>query len=336
MALFGGAYLSPVTFYSDSYRKGDFNEPAFWEKERSSFGEIAAEFDHTSSWWRPGERHSRSNALLCTSRIFITKDGLIATEVPDTSETDEQALIALSTHLNSFLGLLNLGGIFHSPISGKQICHVEQKADHLQQISGEGDQYSQVSLERALQRYQTPYYPRTPMIQFDWVSLRIYRLHELQQAYQLGQSIFTTLNVDTGLEILALEAYASYTLHKWSDSLLLGWAFIENLIELQWKKSILANASGERKKSLEDHRTYTAAVKIEMLHLVGVIDEALHSRLTELRKSRNDLMHNGSFPSQQDVSDLFDVTISLIRILTSYEARFFNPGWSWSGGWMQD
>jgi hypothetical protein len=104
----GGAYLSPLTFFSDLYENGNFRDSDFWKQEQKSWGEIAHKFPHKSNFRiiRNGNQHNIESAF----DVVFTIDGLIATELPDCVQTDDEALIVLSNHLSSFLALLNIGG----------------------------------------------------------------------------------------------------------------------------------------------------------------------------------------------------------------------------------
>lgn len=223
----GGQYLHPITFVSDTLSNGDFREKV-WKEDRMSWGEIAFQYNHTSY---PPISAFKSTGF--TSVIYISTDGLIALELMSKIESDEEALILLSHHLNSFLGIINLGGIFFFSFSEKEMSHIELKNKLISQISGGGDQYSQAKLKRAKLRLksQTPYVTGTSIIGFDWVGMRINKKNEINKALKLGKKIIGSHFFRKDSQILALEAYKEYTLHKWNNALLLSWTFIEILLD---------------------------------------------------------------------------------------------------------
>ena len=228
----GGTYLNPLTFFNDQYKKGDFRRTDFGERKKKSWGKIVYKFPHKSI--SKVLRNGNQQNLESTSDIFIATDGLIATEVPGCVTTDEEALIVLSCHLSSFLSLLNLGGIYFSPVSEKHLAHINFENNTLSQVSGGGDNYSVVSMERALHRFRIPYRPRNLIIDFNWVGMRILNSRGITTCYDLGKNIFDRLEFNNAEIILSLEAYKNYTMHKWNNTLLLGWAFIEILIDISY------------------------------------------------------------------------------------------------------
>ena len=269
----GGAYPNPLTFFSDQYKEVNFRDKDFWEREQKSWGEIAHKLPHKSI--SRVVRNYKEHILESTSDVFFTIDGLVATEIPDCVATDDEALIVLSNHLSTLLALLNLGGIYFAPISEKQVSHVDIKNNSLSQVSAIGDSYSIISLERAFYRYRVPFLPNTPFIDFNWVSLRILKSQDVNNCYVSGKNIVNKLNFKSTEIVLSLEAYKNYTTHEWNNTLVLGWAFIEILIDRIWKSKILSAISTKetkRKDRLKDDRTYSAAVRIEVLYVSNVIE----------------------------------------------------------------
>ncbi|MCK5161486.1 MAG: hypothetical protein KAQ99_07930, partial [Candidatus Aureabacteria bacterium] len=323
----GGAYLNPLTFFDDQYKNGDFRQRDFWKREQKSWGKIVHKFPHKSI--SKVLRNGNQQNLESTADIFITTDGLIATEVPDCVTTNEEALIILSCHLSSFLSLLNLGGIYFSPVSEKELVHINFENNKLSQASGGGDNYSVVSLGRALLRFSIPYYCGTPIIGFNWVGMRILNGCDVTNCYDLGKQITNRLNFKNTEIVLSLEAYKNYTMHKWNNTLLLGWAFIEILIDKVWKKKILAIVSEteeKRKVRLKDNRTYSASVKTEILYVNNVIEIDTYNGLNKLRSIRNSLIHEGHAILETEVSAIFELTKSLVKTLTGLEPKLYNPG----------
>ena len=332
MSKIAGAYLDPLTFFSDQYTNADFRDKNFWEKEQVVWGKIEHNFSHQSI--SKVLRGSQKHKIQCNSKILITIDGLIGTEVPSRVTTNEEALIVISNHISSFLSLLNFGGKYFSSISEKQICHVGIDGNNMNQESGVGDQYSMVSMERAL--YRSPSFISNYR-NFPWVLLRILKAAEMNGCYQLGKKIYDSLGLQSNEYLLALEAYRNYTVHQWNNSLVLGWTFIEILIRELWEKFILGHVVDDeekRERRLNDKRTYTASVRIEVLYIDKVIDKTTYNELNDLRSLRNDLIHKGHFVQQQEVNGIFASIKSLINKLTGLEPKFNDPGWSRPAGFV--
>lgn len=334
MGNIGGLYLNPITFFSDEYSNGDFMKEEFWNTEKNNWGAIVHNFDHSSISYV--KRNEAKVKIKCDTKISISIDGLICTNLPDEIQSNEEALIVLNNHLSTFLAILNFGGIFFTPTSEKEITHIELKDDKISQISGIGDQFSVNNMDRAMFRYKIPYLNETSIINFNWVGVRIIKKEELNNCYKLGQQIISKLNIQSSETILFLEAYHNYTLHKWNNTLLLGWAFIEILIDKLWKEKVLATTTKDelnRKKRLDDNRTFSASVKIEFLYTNKLITKELYNQLNKLRSIRNGLIHGGNFITQADVENVFESCKQLLLILTSVEPKFNKPSWTRSGGW---
>jgi hypothetical protein len=80
---------------------------------------------------------------------------------------------------------------------------------------------------------------------------------------------------------------------NFSAGLIGAWAVIERLISYRWKKFIKeSGVVGSRKRALDDYRTYTVAVQLEILAFNGQIDADLLSKTSEIRQARNSWMHD--------------------------------------------
>ena len=335
MTEIGGQYLHPITFISNTYKNFDFHETGFWKNEQKSWGDNVVQFEHSS--YPPIQRFKSSGF---SSKILISKDGLIASELPEKVSSDEEALIILSHHLNSFLGLINFGGLFFHPFSEKEISHIELKDGAISQVSACGDSYSQTNLKRALHRFpkQIPYILGTPWIDFDWVGMRIIKKSEIDDALALGKAIVSSEHFGRDTQILALVAHKEYTLHNWNSALVLSWTFIEMLIDELWKKEMIENVSTEeigRKKRLKDYRTYSSAIKIEVLYIKSIIDIDTYVKLNQLRKLRNDFIHEGMVIAESDLNIFFEIVNIIIEITTGKKPLFNYPGWTRLGGWIE-
>jgi len=86
MNKFGGHYLHPITFISDSYKNGDFKDIGFWTKEKRTWGEISIDFDHTS--YPIFNSNTQCNKHTHSSKIFISKDGLICHDLTENITKD--------------------------------------------------------------------------------------------------------------------------------------------------------------------------------------------------------------------------------------------------------
>ncbi|MFP9118134.1 hypothetical protein ACLI08_10135 [Flavobacterium sp. RNTU_13] len=105
------------------------------------------------------------------------------------------------------------------------------------------------------------------------------------------------------------------------------WIISEQLIDYLWHNDFLSNYNNHpkdeingRKKSLkDDSRTWSMAVKQEILFQNKVISEIVLSRLYNSRKARNKLVHEGKDVQRQIAFELFKAVQELLRNITGDE-----------------
>lgn len=124
---------------------------------------------------------------------------------------------------------------------------------------------------------------------------------------------------------LILQAGKSGQDHNYSAALITYWAVAEKLLHELWKRYVRDNKerdskpfiTGKRADSLlKDGRTYSAAVISEILSLTGYLSNDLYSDINQVRKKRNDWMHNlGGGISSKDASTAGDVAVQLLKIV---------------------
>lgn len=104
------------------------------------------------------------------------------------------------------------------------------------------------------------------------------------------------------------------------DALGVLWIAVEQLAEYMWQTKFLdvpgrhVEGLRERKKSLsDDSRTWSTAVRLEVLLQLGVINQATFANLYRARQARNALVHKGSTPDSKLVKKLFDSMLVLLE-----------------------
>jgi len=335
MSKTGGIYLNPSTFFSDTYGHFDFYDDEFWIREQPNWGNIVHTLEHTSK--SNVDRKGGITELECNSPIKISVDGLISTQLPETVNTDDEALVVLNNHISTFLSQMNLGGLFFKPTSEKQIVYIKEEENKIQQTGGSSDQYSMNNLDRYNLRNVAPCHHSAPKNDPKWAELRIVSSDQLIKNYENGRAIINLLGISNSQSVLFLEAYHYYTLHKWKNTLLLGWTFIEILLDKLWKDTILLNTQEieiNRRNRLKDNRTYSASVKTEFLYVKEELDMDVYNKMNDLRSIRNALIHEGKHVGQKGAENVFDVTKYLIKKITNIEPNFIKPNWSRTGGWV--
>lgn len=125
----------------------------------------------------------------------------------------------------------------------------------------------------------------------------------VQASFDILDQLITSPQQDSiMLAALLLRSAKSYREHDFSGSLIVSWTVLEKLVSILWFKLVEKNRrrgkppedtifiTRERKKKLEG-RDYSASVRIEILSLMEEIDLETYNNLSEIRKSRNDWMH---------------------------------------------
>lgn len=128
---------------------------------------------------------------------------------------------------------------------------------------------------------------------------------------------------------LFVRASKSYQEHNYSFSLIINWAITEKLLQELWTRYQEENTlrddkvflSKDRKKKLNDSRTFTAAVISETLSLANYIDYDLYEKLSIVRKVRNDWMHKQIAASSSDGQVAMDVCEQLLSLVRKIELR---------------
>ena len=152
---------------------------------------------------------------------------------------------------------------------------------------------------------------------------RIIYVNELLDKLKLGEEIFKQIpNLNPKF---LLRGITEFKYKNWDLVLSNLWISIEQLIDFIWNHQFLVNNEHHpsievpnRKKSLkEDTRTWSATVKQELLYQKNLIDEDILNRLSKARKIRNKLVHQGINVDEQTAKDILEVTIKLIKVITS-------------------
>ncbi len=133
-----------------------------------------------------------------------------------------------------------------------------------------------------------------------------------------------------------VRAEASLADHEFTDGLIQGWTAIEMGIDKLWDDLVdrLApkgtTGRADRRRRLQDDRTYSASVRIEMLQLANALDLQTCDSINLLRKARNDLLHLGTLVGPDITTAAVTVAAQLLKIAFNYETPVA-PNWSMRG-----
>jgi hypothetical protein len=103
-------------------------------------------------------------------------------------------------------------------------------------------------------------------------------------------SVTRLVDVSETLPLLVAGTYFLYSRQQIAEAIVDSWIANEQIIDSCWGDYVSV-FDRPRRKRLEDTRTYTAAVQIEVLHTAGRIPDGLYRALNDARKVRNDLAH---------------------------------------------
>jgi len=137
---------------------------------------------------------------------------------------------------------------------------------------------------------------------------------------------------------LLSKSYHLNSLHDWDWSLMTSWAAIESTLSDFWKQFILKNEKivnpdglemtfidKTRKNRLEDFRSYSSSVQLEVLSLADELDFSLFGSLQKLRKCRNDWIHSLKHVSSEDAENAAKTLLEFMDLVYSLNLARSNP-----------
>lgn len=147
----------------------------------------------------------------------------------------------------------------------------------------------------------------------EWVGYPMHDLVDVESALALSY-VTPLMQVSHTLPGLVAGAYSMFSRHHLTEAVIDSWIVIEQIIDWYWTDYVRTLADPSRKKRLEDTRTYSAAVRIEMLDIVGILPPILSIMLHNARKIRNELAHRASIdlPKAQVSVDAMQSIIELL------------------------
>ena len=92
---------------------------------------------------------------------------------------------------------------------------------------------------------------------------------------------------------LVAGAYSGYSRGQLAETLLLSWIVIEQFIDALWRERLESIDSVVRRRALKDARTYSAAVRTEILQTDGTLTDDERAVIDRVRQHRNALAHRG-------------------------------------------
>lgn len=265
--------------------------------------------------------------------VFVCGDGALASpvcrEIPDRA--------AAVTHFSRILCALCLGGIFCEGIDNRDV--VVGQLHERRAIWPVNLGQSLASYTRALIRMRCA----GPFHSIALVSAATTGVAEIAESLKRGTAILARVRgVDPQFLVAGL---SSAYFHNWAAALSNLWIVIEQLTESLWKCHFLTNGGRHpitpiqaRLRSLRtDNRTYSAAVRHELMYQVGVLSDQCLSHLGVARGERNQLAHSGRIPSREGCVAAIQAVESLLRAASGEAVELLSMDVDLLGGsWAQD
>ncbi|WP_375069165.1 hypothetical protein AB9L18_02425 [Stenotrophomonas lactitubi] len=132
------------------------------------------------------------------------------------------------------------------------------------------------------------------------MSPEVVTVAEMEAALKRGRDLLAKLGSVPQEQMLHGTTF--YARKQWAESLLHLWTTTERVLETAWTRHVMAYQtapSKSRREFLSDHRTWTAATKLEVLFQKDLLPEHTYDVLTEVRKARNAFAHRGIAPGYE-------------------------------------
>jgi hypothetical protein len=141
-------------------------------------------------------------------------------------------------------------------------------------------------------------------------------------------------NICDLVELLYKSVY-NYTIHQFSESLILCWAICESLLNIVWNQYVedersqvnragmqqgVTRINNNRKKRLEGI-DFTASMKSEVLELSHRLSHDLFCNLNKVRKTRNDWLHSLKDVTDDDASHAIKTTRDFLERVTNIDIQ---------------
>jgi hypothetical protein len=117
-----------------------------------------------------------------------------------------------------------------------------------------------------------------------------------------------------------LRGFTGLRYHNYSEALASLWICVEQLTSLKWSREFIGQndrhpqaLKGRMDSLRDDNRTWSAAVRQELLMQIGSIDADTFAAIFPARKARNNLAHSGQVPDRDVVLRLFDGVLRLLK-----------------------
>jgi hypothetical protein len=254
-------------------------------------------------------------------KIFVTRNGGLFSKPPEEFtdvlvsqkflENDIQSKLLFEDKFvrcaNVVICEFSLAGIVSEPLTQVHVSRAGLIDNHALITSGGGGREG--------------YYHRTlyPTLQFFnnlWFSNRVVSMEILSKVAEVKNSS-QLQELSKNLPEFAASAYYNYSTQNITEALLDSWIVVEQIIDHLWEKHVNKLNDPKRCERLKDTRTYSTAVRIEILFLDEEIDIKEYDILQKARKHRNDLAHRAQISLDSATEGMTAMKLAIEHIIQS-------------------
>lgn len=145
---------------------------------------------------------------------------------------------------------------------------------------------------------------------------RTITIAELSKAMDTGRTLLDAVP-EVSAEFV-LKGTTSIARRDWGAALANLWIVVEQITSHLWQERVVLSArrSGDarRAEQLSDTRSWTVALRHELLHQTGVIPPEILTALSGVRKARNALSHRGAHPTEVNAKETFRSMLAMLQI----------------------
>jgi hypothetical protein len=147
---------------------------------------------------------------------------------------------------------------------------------------------------------------------------------EFEECIQRGRKALA--KVSTVSPDILLAGATHFVRGQFSEALVILWTSIEQIVSHMWDSKI-RDEDGDsveipgRRSFLDDHRTWPASTRIELLFQRRLLGADIYKRLDLARKARNAFIHSGNAPTQEVVTQALRATFGLLSLCVSEFTR---------------
>lgn len=233
-------------------------------------------------------------------KVLISKDGFIAVDQPN----DSSAVLEV---LNTIFGA--------SVLLGKPLQAATQ--NDLMDVA--------VTDDEIVDRRGDPSLPRVhaepePMASLSWSGMRdpLVERDTISTEY-IDEVMSTSIDIFEREELRnrlnsTLQAYTHHVNGEYTQSFLLAWISIEQYINNELDEYLKEDMSvnSERRRNMQRGGHWSASHLIELMEVSGCISNSRYSKITSMRKRRNEIVHETDSATEEESEEIVNLSFSLI------------------------